>query len=270
MRGYCVLSRLLSVAIRSHNRPGTAALLPRFRQTRMTSCVSDWLGRTAGGGTDVFAELTSCGEGVADGRRSFVGRAFAGSERQIRSAHCYAGPRSLRYLRPSGQVASDLPSIASRMFRTMTRLFIAVLIGIGATLAWQSSYGDATREMVVARAPTLAWLVSDSAMKSPTVGAISPDQVQQLAPLASNLDVVRRSVEELAARQEQMAQIIATLQAGEHDIRQKMSSPPLSQSQQAASVPQQRPPQPKAQAPTMQSLSVPRPSPPAGPILPSR
>jgi len=61
---------------------------------------------------------------------------------------------------------------------------------------------------------------------------------QQLEPLASNLDVVRRSVEQLAAKQEQMAQNMATLQAVEEDIRQKMSSSP---SQPAASIPQQKP-----------------------------
>jgi hypothetical protein len=156
------------------------------------------------------------------------------------------------------------------MFLTMTRFLITVLIGIGATLAWQSSYGDAAREMVVARVPTLAWLVSVSAMKSPTMGATSSDPVQQLAPLASNLDVVRRSVEELAARQEQMAHSIAILQAGQEDIRQKMSSAPLSQAQQAASVPQQKPPQPRAQSSAVQPSPVPRLPPPGGPILPSR
>jgi hypothetical protein len=177
---------------------------------------------------------------------------------------------SIRSPRPSDRVASDRPSIGSRIFRTLTRFSIAVLIGIGATLAWQS-YGDAAREMVVARAPTLAWLLSVSATKSPAVGATSPDPVQQLAPLASNLDVVRRSVEQLAAKQEQMAQNIATLQAVEEDIRQKMSSPPPSPSQQAVSIPQQKPPQPRAQSSAVQSSSVPRPPPPpAGPLLPSR
>ena len=122
------------------------------------------------------------------------------------------------------QVASDRPSIGRRIFRTLTRFSIAVLIGIGATLGWQS-HGDAAREMVVARAPTLAWLLSVSTTKSPAVAATSPDPVQQLGPLASNLDVVRRSVEQLAAKQEQMAQNIASLQAVEEDIRQKMSVP---------------------------------------------
>ena len=175
---------------------------------------------------------------------------------------------SIRSPRPSGlnddQVASDRPSIGRRIFRTLTRFIIAVLIGIGATLAWQS-HGDAAREMVVARAPSLGWLLSVSTTKSPAVAATAPDPVQQLEPLASNLDVVRRSVEQLAAKQEQMAQNIATLQALEEDIRQKVSSPPPSPSQQAASIPQYKPPQPR-----VQSSSVPRPPPPAGPPSLSR
>ena len=162
------------------------------------------------------------------------------------------------------QVASDRPSVGRRIFRTLTRFFIAVFIGVGGTLAWQSN-GDAAREMVVARAPTLAWLLSVSTTKSPAVAATSPDLVQQLEPLASNLDVVRRSVERLAAKQDQMAQNIATLQAVEEDVRQKVSSPPPPPSQQAAPIPQYKPPQPRAQ-----SSSVPRPPPPAGPPLPSR
>ena len=171
--------------------------------------------------------------------------------------------------RPSNRVARVQSSIGRRIFRTLTRFSIAVLIGIGATLAWQS-YGDAAREMVVARAPTLAWLLSVSTTKSPAVAATSPDPVQLLEPLASNLDVMRRSVEQLAAKQDQMAQNIATLQAVEEDIRQKMSSTPASPSQQAAPIPQPKPPQPRAQSSAVQSSSVPRPPPPAGPLVLSR
>jgi hypothetical protein len=157
------------------------------------------------------------------------------------------------------RVAHDRPSIGRRIFRTLTRFLIAVLIGVGATLAWQS-YGDAAREMVVAQVPTLAWLLPVSATKSRVEAVTPPDPLQQLEPLASNLYVVRRSVEQLAAKQEQMAQNIAALQAVEEDIRQKMSSAPTSP-QQAASIPQQKPPQPRAQSPAVQS---PRPPPPAG------
>ena len=157
---------------------------------------------------------------------------------------------SIRSPRPSvlkdEHVASDRPSIGRRIFRTLTRFFIAVIIGIGATLTWQS-HGDAARDMVVARAPSLGWLLSVSTTKSPVVAATAPDPMQQLEPLASNLDVVRRSVEQLAAKQEQMAQNIATLQAVEEDIRQKTSSAPSAPApaQQAASIPQPKPPQAK-------------------------
>src|SRR6266849_10458616 len=162
------------------------------------------------------------------------------------------------------QVASDRPSVGRRIFRTLTRFFITVLIGVGGTLAWQS-HGDSAREMVVARAPTLAWLLPVSTTKSSAVVATSPDPVQQLEPLASNLDVVRRSVEQLADKQDQMAQNIATLQAVEEDVRQKISSTPPSPSQQAAPVPQRKSPQPRAQ-----SSSVPRPPPPVAPVVLSR
>ena len=167
------------------------------------------------------------------------------------------------------QVASDRPSVGRRIFRTLTRFFIAVFIGVGGTLAWQS-HGDSAREMVIARAPTLAWWLSVSTTKSPAVTATSPDPMQQLEPLASNLDVVRRNVEELATKQDQMAQNIATLQAVEEDIRQKISSTPPSPSQQAAPIPQRKPPQPRAQSSAVQSSSVPRPPPSVAPVVLSR
>jgi len=149
------------------------------------------------------------------------------------------------------------------MLRSLIRFSIAALIGVGATLGWQS-YGDAAKEMVIARAPTLAWLLSISTTKPPVVATTSPGPVQQLEPLAFNLDIVRHSVEQLAAKQEQMAQNIAALQTVEEDIRQKMSSTPPSAAPQAASIPQPNPPQPRAQPSAVRSSSVPRPPPPAG------
>jgi hypothetical protein len=71
-----------------------------------------------------------------------------------------------------GEVASDRPSIGRRMLRSLTRFSIAALIGVGATLGWQS-YGDAAKEMLVARAPALAWVLSVSTTKSPVMAATS-------------------------------------------------------------------------------------------------
>ena len=146
-----------------------------------------------------------------------------------------------------GPLASGRPSIGRRIFRTLTRFSITVLMGVGATLGWQS-YGDAAKEMLVARAPALAWVLPVSTTKPPVVAATSTDPMPQLAPLASNLDVVRRSVEQLAAKQEQMAQNIAALRAvpgtsdrGCHPRLRPRGAP----AQQAASIPQPKPPQPK-------------------------
>jgi hypothetical protein len=154
-----------------------------------------------------------------------------------------------------GQPAGGRPSIGRRMFRSLTRFSIAVLIGVGATLGWQS-YGDAAKEMLVAQAPALGWVLSVSTTKSPVMAATSTDPTRQLAPLASTLDAVRRSVEQLAAKQEQMAQNIAALRA----VEEKISSAPsaLAPAQQAASIPQPKPPQAKIDS---------RLPPPAGPQL---
>ena len=153
-------------------------------------------------------------------------------------------PNSYRF--GEGQLASGRPSIGRRIFRTLTRFSIAVLIGVGATLGWQS-YGDEAKEMLVAQVPTLGWVLSVSTTRSPVVAATSTDPTRQLAPLASTLDAVRRSVEQLAAKQEQMARNIAALRAAEEDARQKISSTPSAPApaQQAASIPQPKPPQPK-------------------------
>jgi hypothetical protein len=154
----------------------------------------------------------------------------------------------------NGHVSRDRPSISRRIFRALTRFLVAVLVGVGATLGWQS-YGDAAREVLAAQAPALSKLLPVLTTKSPVVTATSPDPMLQLAPLASNVDVVRRSLEQLAAKQEQIVQDIAALRAGNEGIRQMLSSP---QPQQPASTPQPKPVQPRAQLPAVQSSSVPR------------
>jgi len=120
---------------------------------------------------------------------------------------------------------------------------MAALIGVGAALAWQY-HGDGAKEMVRTLAASLGWLSSVSTTKSRGVGAEQPgstpagqvsgqDVVRQPAPavaamssklvrqfeeIARDLAAVRNSVEQLTAKQEQMAQNIATLQAVEGDL----------------------------------------------------
>ena len=182
---------------------------------------------------------------------------------------------SIHSLHPSRIIAENRPSIGRRIFRTVTRFSITVLIGVGGTLAWQS-HGDEAMEMLQQQAPMLAQWLPVSTTQPPVAAAPSPDPAQQLRPLiaplieplASNLDAVRRSVDQLAARQEQLAQDIAALRAVEEDVKQKVSSPPPPPVQPAAATPQPKPPQPRAHSSAAQSSSAPRP--PAGAASPAR
>jgi outer membrane murein-binding lipoprotein Lpp len=170
----------------------------------------------------------------------------------------------------SNNQKSEKRSIGRRMSRALARYSIVFLIGIGATLAWQS-YGDEAMEMVRTEVPSLAWLLPVSTAKpypdgqaSAAAVVTSAELVQQLKPMAADLDIVRRSVqqlankvEQLAAKQDQMShkqdqisQDITTLQLVEQEVSQKLSAPPQS------AVPPRKTPQP-----TGQSSTVPPPPP---------
>ena len=130
----------------------------------------------------------------------------------------------------SGLFASDGPSTARRITRAFARYFIAVLVGVAATLGWQS-YGDDAMEMVRARDPWLGWLLPVSTTKPPAP-VTSAEVQQQLKPMAVDIALLRRGVEQFAAdldqlarKQEQLAQNIATMQAAEQQLILKVSSP---------------------------------------------
>ena len=149
-----------------------------------------------------------------------------------------AFPRSQGF--KNTQVASDRPSITRRIIRALGRFSVAVLIGVGATLAWQS-YGS---EMVRAWAPSLDWLAPTSP---------SAELQAQLKPVALDLAIMKRSIEQLVGsqdqltrKQDQMTQAFATLQAAEQDIKQNiLALAPLAP--KAAHVPPSKPSQAAAQ-----------------------
>lgn len=162
--------------------------------------------------------------------------------------------------RPSNE-NSERRSIRRRTSRTFARYSVVFLIGILATLAFQS-YGDKAMEMVRTEVPSLAWLLPVSTAKPPAA-ASSPQLAQQLeAGLAQQLGlglaVVRRSVEQLtvkvdqlAAQRDEMTKNIETMQAVEQEISQKLSSLP-----QSRAVAPRKPPQPTAQSSAAQSSPV--------------
>jgi hypothetical protein len=151
----------------------------------------------------------------------------------------------------SKQLPAATPSIGRRALRTVARFSFVVLIGVGATLAWQS-YNEQARELLRDWVPPLAWLLP----ASPVFAENPPKLGEELRPLAIDLALVRRSVEQLASDQRQLAvkqdniaQDIAALQAVERDLRQNISSVPPPG---AVPIPRHKPAQPPAPSPAVQ------------------
>ena len=159
--------------------------------------------------------------------------------------------------------------VGRRVFRTFAYGFV-IIATVGAALAWQSS-DEKTKDMVRAWGISLSQLSSILGLKSPAASdaatapvsrtseqasvaaGSSPEAQHQLETMVSDLAVMRRIVEQVAAKQEQMAQDIATLQAAKQNVSEKKSSLP-----QSSAVPPRKNMQSEA---AVQSPSVPIPTP---------
>jgi len=118
-----------------------------------------------------------------------------------------------------GAIENGMKRRGSRGF---ARYLVAILIGVAATLAWQS-YGDAIKQIIAGRAPELGWSpeakqmiaswvqqlgwtkppaveskAAPVAQTAPAVPSIDPALVQQMA---RDLATLRLTVEQLAAGQ---------------------------------------------------------------------
>lgn len=137
-------------------------------------------------------------------------------------------------------VASGRRSATRRIIRTPVRFLTAIVIGVGATLVWQSYGGEIVRAWI----PSLGWLVPASP---------SAELQAQVKPLALDLAIMRRGVEQLASvqdqlarKQDQLTQAFATLQAAVRDINDNiLTLAPLAP--KGSHVPPPKPVQPAAQ-----------------------
>jgi DNA repair exonuclease SbcCD ATPase subunit len=144
--------------------------------------------------------------------------------------------------------ASDRRSFGRLALLTLASFFMAGLIGVGAIIAWQSNGISATKS---------PGNVAEQTASVPGGAATSSELAQQFDVMARDLAVMRNSVEQLtakqeqltqdittvadkqeqmaqslatlAAKQEQIAQDIAAVQTIEQNITQNLSSPPLTQ-----------------------------------------
>jgi hypothetical protein len=122
---------------------------------------------------------------------------------------------------PRDKLASESPSIGRQTVFTLAGFyFMAALISVGATFAWQSksispNEVDVAAEQSGSRPPGGQVSVEDAVLPQsvpvtqtapqPAGAATSPEFVQQLTAMARDLAVVRHGVEQLAAKQEQLA-----------------------------------------------------------------
>lgn len=124
-------------------------------------------------------------------------------------------------------------SIGKRIFRTLTRFVVTVLIGVALTLGWQT-YGEQTKELTRTWVPSIAWMLPQPDPKAPTNADVLPEMAQQIKLIALDVAIVRRNLsqlatnqDQLAAKQDQMTKNIASLQEIEQDARQKALSLPV-------------------------------------------
>jgi len=185
-------------------KPDFVKLLSIAEQTSPSSA------RLPNAGREVFAE-------------QHVGAELGGSDSAIRASF-----DSQKHL------ASDRPSAGRRIGNVLIRYCIAVLVGVGATLVWQS-YDREIKAMIISTLP-LNWAsspvqtgalsasepgsgaaVQSSAReeaRSPATEALSASALaQQLGPVMLELADIRRSVEILTGKHELLAQNVGVLQA---------------------------------------------------------
>jgi hypothetical protein len=155
------------------------------------------------------------------------------------------------------QTKRTLESQAKRRgSRGFTRYLVAILIGVAATLAWQS-YGETAKQIVATRAPELGWSpeakqmiassiqwigltkpAAGSEKQAATVAQTAPENVAPSAPTAPSIDAeqvhqmardlaaLRQNVDQLIASQNQMARAVARQETALVDILVKMPEPP--------------------------------------------
>jgi hypothetical protein len=144
--------------------------------------------------------------------------------------------------RKSSPVTSNELFVRMRLVRTVVGvLLIAVIVGA----AWLTYRDNETRNTIKASVYRLtssfsatpresrtpgqsSTELSDQAAKTPTTTSVQANNVaelkQQVLALVSDLAVMRRDVEQLSGKQEQLSRDIATVQATEQNVSEKIST----------------------------------------------
>jgi hypothetical protein len=210
--------------------------------------------------TNQAADIDNCGSG----KGTQFSPSIAPPEPSIEPSSS-ASPE--RPIDPSQQ-ANSSPAASNRLFvkkrvvRTVAGgLLIAIVVGV----VWQTYRDNQTTKLIKAWGhSSVIWLsssfaategdsesaaqpstkLSDQAAQTPTAASVQASEVaelkQQLLAVVNDLAVIRRDVEQLSSKHEQMSRDIATVQATEQNVSEKISSltqPALPRGQPRKNVP---------------------------------
>ena len=159
-----------------------------------------------------------------------------------------------------------------RRSRGFVRFLVAICIGVAGILAWQS-YGEATKQIIVTRAPELGWspeakqMIASAiqqlgwtkppagpeptapetiASKATSAASLDPAQLQQMV---QSLATLRQTVDKIAAGQDQLKRDIVHMQSALIDVLAKTPEPTRQPPAAAGRNPVPAPP-PSSRAPT--------------------
>jgi len=171
-------------------------------------------------------------------------------------------------------IENEVKKRGSRRSRGFRRYLVGILIGVAATLAWQS-YGESAKQIIATRAPELGWspdakqMIATSiqwigwtkppaglekqaplvAQTAPTTASLDPVQVQQMT---RDLAALRQTVEQLAGGQDQVARQIARLEAAVAELIARTPESPAQPSVSPARKPTPAPPSSRTPIPPRQ------------------
>ncbi len=125
----------------------------------------------------------------------------------------------------NGRLSSAGPFLGKRTSFALVRFLIAFGIGVAATLAWQS-HGDVAREMIAHSSAQLGWLAAQAAPVAQSApGMIAPATSTVPSPIAMSrdFDALRKSVDRIAASQEQMTRTVDQLTASQEQMQRQIT-----------------------------------------------
>jgi hypothetical protein len=178
------------------------------------------------------------------GKETPLSPSIAPAESSIESARSAPPGRPI----DSSQQANSSPTTSNELFakkRVVRTVVGGLLIAFVVAAVWQTYRDHQTRNLIKASA---YWLTSpfratqresrssaqsstklpDQAVQTPTATSVQADEVaelkQQLLALVNDFAVMRRDVEQLSSKHEQLSRDIATVHATEQNVSEKISS----------------------------------------------